>query len=966
MLNCSRFLAFIIFLSIFIASESLCKTWDEVLGEARVLAGKRDYDSAIVIATMALEEARRSHGDIDSSTALVLHRMGAFHHQSGSSETQSYYEQALAIWEALPEPQPANMAKTLGNLGLYLINIRNFDQGIRYLDSALTIKRQVLPANHRSLGSSLSQLGKAYHDQGNYVTAQGYYLEAVDILKNIRPLTSSYAIAINNLADVCLKTSRYREAEKLWLEVLEIYRSWNRLDHASGVLGNLAIISMADKNYEKAEDYCLKGLALQDSLPRPDLARKEQLLKNLGLIYRKNWRLAEAEQWFLQSLELCTTLYERNHPEYIKSQYNLANIYRDLKKYSPADSLYQEVLRKRIEVLGPRHLNVARTYLSLAKVKQFRGDSDQALALAKKSFDICLQNFHEVVMVLAEKDALRYSSQLRASGLAYLTYYIESGMLDVENLEAAAEIILNIKGPVSDEILRRHRVVSENSDSLVLDKAERYRQALAEMAREHISGQGERSDSVYEANLDALAEVVKQLESELARECISFTPLTSAEQIRFQTVGAALQADACLVEYLIIDIVSRSGKRLEDHVLVLIIDKHGPKEITLLESADQIRDAITDYRKHFMDMESLGHLPTTSDLEAYNDISYRLYDLIWKPLEESIDEYNTIFLAPDGDLNLVSFAGLKNMKGKYLVEDIILHYLDAGRDIVRLRQQDIHPSNGLLAIGDPDYDASPDARTEAKENSNPPAEDRAQPTKVTYRGPLARNYAPSDITVASLPGSRFEVERVMESWPEETAGPEVVLMGASASEDNFVRLAPGNRIIHLATHGYYSPLKKPTIDNEMEESRGEFENPLLFSGLFLAGGNLHGSGAVDLGLEDGILTAEEIRTLNLKGTQVVTLSACESGHGDIWPGEGVYGLRRAFQIAGARTVVSSLWKIPDWATAEFMSKLYTDPNVPVSTRIREMQLAKIADLRSQGISDHPYSWAAFIAIGDWE
>jgi CHAT domain-containing protein len=139
----------------------------------------------------------------------------------------------------------------------------------------------------------------------------------------------------------------------------------------------------------------------------------------------------------------------------------------------------------------------------------------------------------------------------------------------------------------------------------------------------------------------------------------------------------------------------------------------------------------------------------------------------------------------------------------------------------------------------------------------------------------------------------------------------------------------------------------------------------LLSGLFLAGANLHGEGADDLGAEDGILTAEEVTAMNLDGTQLVVLSACETGLGEVKSGEGVYGLRRPFQMAGARTVISALWPVSDEVTAEMMSRLYERKDESLPEIIRQLQLETITALRSQNRVDHPFSWAAFIAVGDW-
>ena len=143
------------------------------------------------------------------------------------------------------------------------------------------------------------------------------------------------------------------------------------------------------------------------------------------------------------------------------------------------------------------------------------------------------------------------------------------------------------------------------------------------------------------------------------------------------------------------------------------------------------------------------------------------------------------------------------------------------------------------------------------------------------------------------------------------------------------------------------------------------ENPLLLSGLFFAGANLHGDRADSLGAEDGILTAYEVSAMDLAGTELVVLSACETGVGEVAAGEGVYGLRRAFQMAGARTVVSALWPVSDQATAEMMGGLYERQDEALPDAMRRIQLEKLDRLRNRGKIDHPFTWGGFIALGDW-
>ncbi len=221
--------------------------------------------------------------------------------------------------------------------------------------------------------------------------------------------------------------------------------------------------------------------------------------------------------------------------------------------------------------------------------------------------------------------------------------------------------------------------------------------------------------------------------------------------------------------------------------------------------------------------------------------------------------------------------------------------------------------------------------------------------------------------VQSLPGTRSEIEAVGSNWRKQNQNePISIYYGAGASEEHFKQHVSGKRSIHLATHGYFIDANCTNRSGVSKENKEVMlENPLLQSGLLLAGANLHGVGADLPGAEDGILTALEVSSLDLRGADLVVLSACETGLGKVEQSEGVYGLRRAFQLAGARTVVSSLWEVPDRETTTFMKILYSQNAKSYPELFQKAAIQRLNELRLRKQSTHPYTWAGFIATGNW-
>jgi CHAT domain-containing protein len=230
-----------------------------------------------------------------------------------------------------------------------------------------------------------------------------------------------------------------------------------------------------------------------------------------------------------------------------------------------------------------------------------------------------------------------------------------------------------------------------------------------------------------------------------------------------------------------------------------------------------------------------------------------------------------------------------------------------------------------------------------------------------------------------LPGSRNEAADIAKIWPSIGSSQEDdvrLLSGRAATKTAVKQAEVGRRVVHLATHGDVLQSRcDPTAGNTRgvgalalasAPASGLAENPLLLTGLAFAGANRRAGSRA--GQDDGILTAEEVTGLNLQGTEWAVLSACNTGAGQIKAGEGVFGLRRAFQIAGARTIIMSLWSVEDRATRIWMRDLYDarfSKHLSTADAVHEASLRMLQDRRAHHRSTQPFFWAGFVAAGDW-
>jgi CHAT domain-containing protein len=354
----------------------------------------------------------------------------------------------------------------------------------------------------------------------------------------------------------------------------------------------------------------------------------------------------------------------------------------------------------------------------------------------------------------------------------------------------------------------------------------------------------------------------------------------------------------------------------------------------------------------------------------------QLRRMIWDPVSSRFTGARRAFVVPDGALSLVPLAALPAGPGRYLIDDgPLVHVLTAERDLIA--DAWAGTSKGLLAIGGPTFSARLPGSLVASARQAPSVREGHRGASLYECGYPSMRFEP-------LPGSRAEAEQTRALWtglhPSDRESAEL-LVGDSATEQAFKRLSAGYRVLHIATHGFFlgagcEPVLSGTravgglvnapATGTRPRARTTLENPLLLSGLALAGANRRSNATSDD--EDGILTAEEVASLNLRGVEWAVLSACDTGLGTITAGEGVIGLRRAFQIAGAKTVMMSLWPVGDRTAGQWTELLYrarvTD-GLDSAASAWQATRQLLDRRRANRQSTNPFYWAGFVAAGDW-
>jgi CHAT domain-containing protein len=591
--------------------------------------------------------------------------------------------------------------------------------------------------------------------------------------------------------------------------------------------------------------------------------------------------------------------------------------------------------------LGSEHSKVADGLGNLAILQEARGDIASSIRVNRRALEVRESILGALLATGAEEQKQAYVNSLSAETNRAVSLHVRSAPGLAEAGRLSLTTILRRKGRVLEamrDLFRTLRQRADAKDLATIDDLARIRSKVAGLAlRGPLEGTDPESHARALANL---REKGRQLEEELA---LHYAALGVKQgPVTIEAVQAAMSAGSALVEYFVFrpfdpraKPASRWGKAR--YVAYVLRPSGEPSWADIGES-----EPINHLAKMLRASLSAG------DKTAASRSSRELDKLVMAPVRNLLGKTTEVFLSPDGDLNLVPFGALTDENGEYLVKHYRFTYLSSGRDLLRLAlRADAREAATIMAA--PDYG---DARQELVATE-----------KSSERG--QRSVDMGSIRFSPLPGTLAEARQVAR-----TLGNARLLTGAQATE-GALKAMRGPRLLHLATHGFFlADLPAPIPDDsqrgishigpadELPRPRVALpENPLLRSGLALAGANRRVSGQ-----DDGILTAMETMSLDLAGTQLVVLSACETGMGDVRTGDGVYGLRRALVLAGAETQIMTLWRIDDEVTQRLMAEYYEriGKGIGRSDAMRDVTLKMLTNPKTA----NPKYWASFIVSGD--
>lgn len=899
-----------------------------VLAMGRQLERKGNYEQAIPILEYVREVQEAFQGTSSLDHAECLNSLGwCYDCLCDFDVAEPLYTQALDIVKTAAGDQHPDYSRTLQNLGGLCISVGDFSKAELFLVEAVNLRKRGAGRWHQDYANSLNSLAMLYRSIGKYAKAESLFMEAREIWRQtLGESHSDYAYAVINLALLYHEMGQFEQAEQLFEQTKSI---WGR------TLG------------EQHPDYAF-------------------CLDHLARSYSISGDHTKAEQLHLQSLNIYRNAWGAVHPNCAITLDNLAVLYRTMGDLQKAEETHREALaiwKQTMSTLDPSYAScLSRLASVVAEAERF----SEAASLFDQSRRTSQTHIKRVLPGLSETEQLVFLNVKDNSDLHLALSLGVAGADDAEVARLSAGWLLNSKAVAHETIAERAKLASASEDPAVAELSLELRAIRSQLARLTLDHSAINDFTYFQTEVSELLGREQELSKAIGR--LYGEEFLNHEWTEIDDVRKTLSAEAVFVDIARLRLrrfhqPTSASQQQSEHYVAWIIPATGVGEVEVIDLGDavEIDHAIQATREQLDD-------PLTSILaRGENEVAEKLdvalqkvSSLTLQPILTRVGNVRQLILSPDAALWLLPWAALPTAEKRYAIEALEIRYVTSGRELL-IRGAALHlPVTSPMVIADPDFDVK---LSQLPSESETPAQPRQRRSAEAW---------PTIPHVERLPATAAEAEAITPTIERYTRREPRVYTGARAQESVF-KQAERPIVVTLSTHGFF--FEGQSVDQNsnvgVHETRSvalsstgqPIENPLLRCGLLLAGCNHRDRAHEEQ--DDGVLTGLEIVGADLRETELVVLSACDTGIGDVWNGEGVAGLRQAFLLAGAENVVSTLWKIPDRESAVLMKSFFDHlaNGQSKSEALRNSQLDQIEHRRKINGSAHPFYWAAFTLTG---
>jgi len=963
-------------------------------GLGRTYFQQGNYAKAKPYYEKALAMRKNVFGDDHVDTAEFMNNLGILLAQMGEySAARLQLQRALDVYKKVLGDNNPQTAQAFNNFGTLLQTLGDYEGARANYEKALTIRLRTLGANHLDTAESFNNLASVFEHFGNFSSARKLYEQALAISKKVLGDNDpDTADSLSNLGGLLEKQGDFAAARQCFEQALQIRKRVFGDDHPATALSmnRFGALLETQGDYAAARPYYEKALAIRKKVFGDKHPATANSLQNLATLFVKQHDYATARANFEQALAIFNKTLGERHPYSVACLVNLADLVLQQGDSDKAKRLFEQALALYAASSGENHPEIAHVLNNLGVLLARQSDYvgarnrfEQAIKVRKALDDhspetiVCNCNLGALLfrledytgaksLFLQALESSRKRLALTAEGQSERQQFRIASMVQIQldnylSLAAARkfpadevyQVVLSWKGAITARQRLLRQALQDPENSVLAGKVQTVTARLAGTAFT-VPDPKKRDDWLRQ--IEELTREKESLEHDLALKSKSFAMgLKEPSAINLSRVLPASVALVDFVQYRHYTPTEQGQWSLESRLLAFICRAGSGVQMVEIGPVEAIENAIVEWRQQTKYKMPKGGL--------------ELRRLLWQPLEKYLGDASTVLLSPEGPLTQLPFAALPGKApGSFLVEERAVVVVPLARWLPRMLQDEkLTASNdvpSLLLLGDVDFTS---ADAVAKSDQKP---------MVGQRAGLFKDWA-------NLPGTRGEIAVIRDSFEQHCANGKLkVLRGPTATGSAVRQWAPKHQILHIATHGFFAPAEVKSALAPAKRSGevvGLFDtegisgfNPGLLSGIVLAGANR----TPEPGQDDGVLTALAVQELDLRQVDLVVLSACETGLGQVAGGEGILGLQRSFQIAGAKTVIASLWTVDDEATRKLMERFYENLWSKKLSKVEALRQAQIAMLRGElvrgaeverepGARLSPYYWAAFVVSGDW-
>ncbi len=820
----------------------------------------------------AKDDAKPDADDaIDKGTDAVTHlRTGELLYASSKYDVAEFeFDRAKNLMGN--KPSDPNYARLESDYGLLYQTQGRYTEAAEHTDKALELRQKYAP-NSPEYAVSLNNKGVLLKELSEYLEAEKYLKESKKInAEQVGKESLAYAINLNNIAMLYHELGRYSEAEDLMDECLSVAEKslGNKSSNFIRLRINKAIILRDNNKYSEAEQIYLEAIKVKEARlgkKHPDYA---QLKSGLAALYMEMGKMDQVEENLKTAAEIFEKKFGENHPSYATTMFELGHFYRIQGDLNQSESKLTKALEIRKKVLGENHPEYLNTQEELAILKWQKGD----ISTASRDYDMVIDRTMEYVNAyfssMSEKEKTRLWDKLRERLFRYYSFSIATRADNSASLEKMLNLHISTKGLLLNSTNKIKNAILNSDDNTLKAKYLSWLRRKENLARLYTYSKEELKEE--KIDLPAMEVETNDLERELTQMSSEFSEAYKIQTTDYKTIQKLLGSSEALVE--IVEFHKYDKKFVDENTYAIFVIKNTGSPSLVLKENGKYMD--TKGSKFYKNAVKFG----LSDSKSYNTY--------WSGIDTEIADKSDVYVSLDGVYNQINPNTLKTPSGSFLIDEKKLIFINSSKDIINLKENQTSATQKTATlIGNPHFG--------------------------------------SEGRITKLPGTKTEVESI-----EKLIGSKyktTTYVEKNATEANLKKSNP--TILHIATHGFFLSdvdISKSSRTLGVESSKAK-ENPLLRSGLMLANAEsvFDTNNVNHSSTNNGILTAYEAMNMDLSNTDLVVISACETGLGDIKVGEGVYGLQRSFQVAGANSLIMSLWKVDDNSTQQLMSQFYSN------------------------------------------